>query len=268
MAPTSEPEVRFAVIGDYGQAGPDALKVADMIDGWKVDFIVTTGDNNYQSGAAGTIDDNVGQYYHRYIGDYTGDYNRGSAENRFFPSLGNHDWDTKGAQPYIDYFSLPGNERYYDVARGPVRFFVLDSDTREPDGVGRSSVQAVWLQSALSAATEPWKIVVDHHPPYSSGLHGSTDYMQWPFKDWGASIVLSGHDHLYERLTVDSFPYIVNGLGGHDAIYDFQNILPESQLRYNAEHGAMLVEASRDWIRFEFINVDGEVIDTFTLLAP
>jgi hypothetical protein len=65
--------------------------------------------------------------------------------NQFFPTLGNHDWYTPGAQPYLDYFHLPGNERYYDFVWGPVHFFAIDSDENEPDGVNQSSVQAKWL---------------------------------------------------------------------------------------------------------------------------
>ena len=55
--------------------------------------------------------------------------------NSFLPSLGNHDWGTPNAQPYLDYFALPGNERYYDHVQGPVHFFIVDSDPNEPDGI-------------------------------------------------------------------------------------------------------------------------------------
>lgn len=266
--PAQENVLLFAVIGDFGQAESDAeFQVAELIDSWKVDFIVTTGDNNYPDGGAKTIDENIGQFYHRYIGDYKGDYNRGSGTNRFFPTLGNHDWSLGNIDAYLDYFTLPGNERYYDFVGGPVHFFILDSDPHEPDGVGLSSDQAAWLKSTLEDSTEPWQLVFLHHPPYSSGLHGSSDWMQWPFKDWGADAVLSGHDHLYERLQVDGLTYFTNGLGGHGAIYDFVDILPQSEFRYNEEHGAMRVQATSSWLLFEFININGDVVDSFTLDA-
>ncbi len=149
-------------------------------------------------------------------------------------------------------------------ARGPVRFFALNSDSREPDGVARSSVQAAWLQAALAAAPEPWKIVIAHAPPYSSGLHGSTDWMRWPYREWGASIVLSGHNHLYERLLVDGFPYLVNGLGGF-LRYRFNAPLAESLVRYNDDYGALRVEATEGELMFQFIAVSGEIVDSFTL---
>jgi tartrate-resistant acid phosphatase type 5 len=267
IPPTPAPEnmLRFAVIGDYGLAGQPELEVAALIASWQPDLIITTGDNNYPNGEASTIDENIGQYFSDYIFPYQGNFGPGADQNRFFPSLGNHDWNTAGAGPYLDYFSLPGNERYYDFEAGPVHFFAVDSDSREPDGVSRLSPQAVWLQTTISASTAAWDIVYFHHAPYSSGLHGSTDWMRWPFKDWGADAVLAGHDHTYERLQVDGLPYFVNGLGG-GARYDFVNILAESQMRYNANHGAMLVEATDTQITFQFWNRGGQLIDEYQLV--
>jgi hypothetical protein len=266
-SPTPEESILFAVIGDYGQDNPDTFAVAEMIDSWHVDFITTTGDNNYPDGEVETIDTNIGQFYHRYIGNYQGEYNRGSEENRFFPSLGNHDWSLGNIEPYLDYFTLPGNERYYDVVQGDVHLIILDSDTNEPDGVGWSTAQADWFRETIEGSESAWQVVVFHHPPYSSAMHGPTDYMQWPFADLGVDVVLSGHDHVYERLEVDGLLYIISGLGGHEAVYDFENILPESQLRYNEKHGALLVEATASWMRFDFFNIDGELIDSVTLTA-
>ncbi len=262
--PIPENKIRFAVIGDYGLAGQPELEVAALIANWHPDLLITAGDNNYPNGEASTIDENIGQYFSDYIFPYLGNYGPGAEQNRFFPSLGNHDWNSPGAGPYLDYFSLPGNERYYDFEAGPVHFFAVDSDSREPDGVSRISPQANWLQATLSASTAPWNIVYFHHAPYSSGLHGSTDWMRWPFKDWGADAVLSGHDHTYERLQVDGLMYFVNGLGG-GARYDFINILESSQMRYNAEHGAMLVEATSAQITFQFWNKSGELIDEYQM---
>lgn len=264
-----EPEVvRFAVIGDYGLAGDPLARVADLVKSWQPDFIVTTGDNNYPSGAAETIDENIGQYFHEYIYPYTGSYGAGAEINRFFPILGNHDVDTADGQAYFDYFTLPGNERYYDFTWGAVHFFALNSDWREPDGIGRSSVQAAWLQEGLAASTSPWKLVFLHTPPYSSAIQGSHAAVQWPFKEWGATAVLAGHDHVYERLEVDGLPYITNGLGGGPRYEFTQNILPESKVRYRDSRGAMLVEASQTSLWFRFITVDGVEIDSYLLGQP
>jgi hypothetical protein len=267
-SPTSNPSIHFAVIGDFGMGNEAEANVARLVHSWNPDFVITVGDDNYPLGEASTIDDHIGQYYHDFIFPYTGSYGPGATENRFFPTLGNHDWYTAGAKPYLDFFSLPGNERYYDFVRGPVHFFALDSDENEPDGVNKASIQAGWLQQGLAASTSPWNIVYFHHPPYSSGsTHGSTTWLRWPFKAWGADAVLAGHEHNYERLLVDGIPYFVNGLGG-GPIYGFGIVLPESQFRYNADYGAMLVSASDVDLRFEFYARTGELIDHYEMKKP
>jgi hypothetical protein len=279
---------RFAVVGDYGAdaTGYAAQEgsVANLIKSWNaaapLDAVVTTGDNNYEYGEWSTIDQNIGKYYSDFIGNYVGGYGPGAATNRFYPAPGNHDWDSTidqdgdgktGIDPYTDYFTLPGNERYYDMVVGPVQVFVIDSDPREPDGRDMSSAQAQWLQQGLAASTTPWQIVVFHHPPYSSGSHGSDTTMQWPFAQWGADLVLSGHDHDYERLSVDGIPYIVNGLGGN-AIYSFGTPLAQSQFRYNADVGAQLMEATDTTLTVSFYNggyyQPSQLIDSITLNKP
>ena len=135
---------RFAVIGDYGSDSSDENRVANLVKGWSPDFVVTDGDNNYPHGEASTIDQNIGQYYHSFIGNYKGSYGAGSSTNRFWPALGNHDWDV-GDQPYLNYFTLPNNERYYDFTAGPVHFLALDSDRHEPDGVSSTAASACRL---------------------------------------------------------------------------------------------------------------------------
>jgi len=265
--PTDTPvplRVSFAVIGDYGSGMQPEADVADLVKSWNPDLIITTGDNNYPDGTSETIDHHIGQFFHEFIAPYIGGYGEGGQENRFFPSLGNHDWQSTGAQPYLDYFTLPGNERYYDFNWGPVHFYALDSDSREPDGVGRTSQQAVWLQNQLAASTSAWDIVYFHHAPYSSGMHGDVDWMQWPFAEWGADAVLSGHDHTYERILREDIVYFINGLGGMSK-YSFFGVIEGSQIRYNQDYGAMLVEAGENSIRFQFINRLNEVIDIFEL---
>ncbi|HLF91371.1 MAG TPA: metallophosphoesterase [Anaerolineales bacterium] len=265
--------VRFAVIGDFGNNSLNEARVATLVADWNPDFVITTGDNNYPDGEAATIDENIGQYYREFIGNYQGSYGPGSPNNRFWPSLGNHDWHTitcagdncTGA--YFDYFTLPNNERYYEVDLGLIHLFALDSDSGEPDGRDENSIQAGWLQNQLATSTSCYNIVSLHHAPYSSGKHGSNATTQWPFSDWGADAVLSGHDHLYERLDVNGTPYIVNGAGGA-GLYSFDNLgtLPPeaiSVVRYNQDHGAMLVTAASTGVTYQFYNADGILIDDY-----
>jgi phosphodiesterase/alkaline phosphatase D-like protein len=264
LAPAS---TMFAVIGDYGLAGTNEQNVANLVKSWNPNFILTVGDNNYPSGAASTIDANVGQYYHSYISPYKGSYGPGDTTNQFFATLGNHDYNsTSGFTPYLNYFTMPGNGRYYTLTEGPVEFFVLDSNSQEPDGRTSTSVQGHWLQSQLAASTATWKLVVFHHAPYTSDSQvAPTTVMRWPFQAWGASAVLTGHAHMYERLSEDNnFPYLVDGLGGvsRDSI---GTISVGSLVRYNAQFGALRVTATDTQLTFQFIVTTGAIIDTFSL---
>lgn len=262
----------FACIGDFGDASQAEKDVSDLVKSWKSEFIITTGDNNYFYGDSLTIDTNIGYFYHPYIFPYYGKFSDSTDTttiNRFFPSLGNHDLYTANGQPYFDYFTLPGNERYYDFVWGNVHFFVLNSDSTtgyEPDGVSSTSVQGAWLMGKLAASVSKWKLVYFHHPPFSSSVvHGSSSWMQWPFEQWGATAVFSGHDHVYERLRVGNIPYFVNGLGGRSAIYNFGTLLPGSEKQYNGNYGAMRISAFPDSIVFEFVNIADSVADKLVI---
>jgi len=251
---------RFAVIGDYGIDSEAEARVARMVSGWNPDFVITTGDNNYPSGEAATIDANIGKHYGRFIGNYRGAYGAGSPMNRFWPSAGNHDWDGAALAPYLDYFTLPGNERYYDVVIGPVHLYAVDSDPREPDGNTEESTQARWLRTALAASSSCFDVVYFHHPAYSSGFHGSYLSMRWPFESWGADVVFAGHDHVYERSKVGGIRHITVGLSGNE-IYPFGAPIPESELRFSTRRGALLATAREGGISFQFFTDDGAEID-------
>jgi hypothetical protein len=268
-------EVRFAAFGDYGNTAGTQL-VANFVDNLNVDFIITLGDNLFGSAP---IDVEIGQFYSDYIGNYQGAFGPGSPINRFFPSLGNHDYSNPGggvnASAYLDYFTLPGNERYYDYTMGPIHFFVLNSEKQEPDGRSPSSVQGQWLQSALANSTSPYNFVYFHRAPYASGSDvGSAPSMQWPFEQWGATAVLSGHNHLYERILRDAdgngivLPYFVAGLGGatSGAIFDDPPV-EGSAVRYGDDFGTMLIQACATSCTFEFWTVGGELIDSYTIDA-
>jgi hypothetical protein len=266
-----EGDVWFAAIGDYGAGSAEEEEVALIVASWEPDFVVTAGDNRY---GATTFDQVIGAYYCDFLqGAGVADHcPGGTAElNAFFPSPGNHDYsDGAGIEEYLNYFALPGegvssshssgSERYYDVVKGPVHFFFVDSLGALTSSTDNAAQQS-WLKSQMETSPVPWQIVVMHHPPYSSGSHGSQTTMQWPYAAWGADFVLAGHDHTYERIAADGITYFVNGLGGR-SIYGFGAPVPGSQVRYNGDYGAMLVQASQGQITFHFINRSGEVVDT------
>jgi hypothetical protein len=255
---------RVALIGDYGTGTARAAEVARMVKRWKPHFVATLGDNDYGD-AAGGIDRAVGRLYHEYIAPYKGRYGTGGTVKRFFPIPGHRDWDRASLQPYLEYFTLPGNERYYEVVLGPVHLFMLDTDEREPDGATEASPQARWLQERLAKSTASWKLVLAHHAPYTSHEVDDIRRMRWPFETWGADAVLSGFYHVYERLQVGSLPYFVNGAGGA-WVSRFGITDPHSRFRYAEDNGVMLVDASSARITFRFVTRRGRIVDEYELV--
>jgi tartrate-resistant acid phosphatase type 5 len=255
----------FAVIGDFGVDNGHERDVAELVASWNPSFIVTTGDNHYgKSGGTRAFSKSVGEYYGTWL------------DGAFFPSLGNHDYDVKPApKAYTDYFHLPGpglsntsgNERYYDFVQGPIHFFMLNSNAEEPHGTSSSSKQATWLKRQLAASSSKWNVVVVHHPPYSSdNEHGPSTYMRWPFAAWGADVILSGHNHSYERVMREGIVYFTNGLGGVTR-YDFGSPTPGSEVRYMSDWGAQKVTVTDTELIFEFYNVKGQRVDRYSVRA-
>ena len=250
--------VRFAAFGDYGP-GTGTTAVAKLVNNRAPDFIISLGDQCY--GSTPPIATQVGKPYGQWV-----------TTGRLWSVLGNHEFSDgcgggNRASGYRAYFTLPNNERYYDIVIGPVHFFALNSAS-EPDGKTPSSVQAQWLKSKLAASTSPWQVVFFHHPPYSS--NNQVAGMRWPFEAWGADAVLSGHAHHYERIHKDAngdgvtLPYFISGLGGASR-GSFSSAAPGSMKRYNAAYGAMFVTATSTAMNFEFRNTAGTLIDSYSL---
>ncbi len=255
--------ISFAIIGDFGNDSPREAAVAALVKSWSPDFIVTTGDNNYgaANGGVASYDTNVGKHYGDYISPYAGqfwDASAPAAKNRFWPVLGNRDWDIGPGLAYADFFTLPGNERYYDLTIGPVHFTMLDSDAREPDGIVAGGVQATWAEATIKGSSAPFQFVFHHHPAYVSGTAEAR--MRWSFKTWGADAYFTGHIHLYERLVVDGQQYFINGQGG-TSTSNFGTTAPGSAVRYNAMDGAMRVTVTSTKATFRYFTVAGTMID-------
>ena len=263
----------FAVIGDYGTNNSNEKNVANLVDSWNPDFIITVGDNVQQ--LTYPYSEDVGKYYHQYMYPHDQTYGDSTdpSSNRFWPTVGNWDWDLNNLQDYLDYFVLPqnanNNERYYTKLIGDIEFFIIDSDTREPDGTSPTSTQGQWIHQQISKAK--WKIVLFHHPAYSSG--GNSTRMQWPFEDWGVDAVISGHVHNYERILRDdnndgkTLVYYVDGMGGkYNAGFLPGSPVSGSQFQYNAVPGALKVtESDTATLQFQFYNSNYTLIDDYTL---
>lgn len=269
--------VVFAVIGDYGKTGENEEAVAEMIKGWNPDFILTTGDNNYQYGEYATLIQNIGQHYGDFIYNFDApeEYQcKGRAFeeeiNRFFPSPGNHDeLGPNDLEPYLNYFSLPGEELSYAFTWGDVAFYSINSLSSAD-----LEAQARWLAGEIKKSRKAFQVVYFHHPPYSPGNHGDTDYMQWNFSQWGVDVVLSGHDHIYARMKLtgeQGLHYIVNGTGGKSLYSCYESYAEEGVEVLKCKddkYGAMRCMADSTSLIMEFYAIDDptEALDRLVIL--
>lgn len=270
------------VVGDTGRSKLNegetvapASEVADLIKDTFPGLVVHVGDMVYATGGVSPVtpdyEELVAQFYHWAIGHYDGMYGKGPGENKFFPVLGNHDWDDATIEEYYEFFTLPNNERYYTYKRGPVQFFHFSGDTEEPDGVAEDSDQGEWLASAIAASDCPWRFVVVHFPPYTSdSLHypGRTD-LRWLCDLEGVSAILSGHGHNAELVEIEGkAPVFISGNGGKDLRGFNDPVVEGSVFRYNADYGALRVDADFDNATFRFYNRAGDVLHTKVLSTP
>ena len=206
-APGSDARIAFVAFGDSGSSNADQLAILGQIRTVPFDLIVHTGDLAYDTGTAATFERVWFTVYAELIRSFA-----------VYPCIGNHDAIGDDGGAYLQDFDLPANgrpdgtERWYSFDRGQVHLVALDT-TRTGDK------QAAWLEADLAANPAAWTVVFLHHPPFSSGEHGSdADVRRWfvpIFARHHVDLVLAGHDHDYERTKPqDGVNYIVTGGGG------------------------------------------------------
>ena len=172
-------------IADCGSTGDEAT--AALLDGI-AGTVFTTGDNAYSSGTP-----------EQFAQCYEPGWGRHRARTR--PAPGNHDYGTSGASGYYAYFGANAGEAgkgYYSFDLGEWHVISLNSNIDMSAG----SAQEQWLRADLAATTRACVLAYWHHPRFSSGAHGSDTGPQplWQaLYDFGAEVVLAGHDHNYER---------------------------------------------------------------------
>lgn len=180
-----------------------------------------------------------------------------------FPSPGNHDAND---QRYFDAFVLPGNEHWYAFDWGNARIICLQIDAIVP--FGKESEQVQWLESTLASTTQEWVIVYFHIPPYDALPEDDMGYavrvnVVPVLERYGVDLVLSGHNHNYQRSLVNGVTYIVTGGAGGELVY-IESPDPDTEAYYNGHHVVeFTVQGSA--LSGRAIAIDGTVVDSFSL---
>jgi hypothetical protein len=229
------------------------------------DVVLPLGDTQYEAGES-----------LNFARMYTPSWGRFKPITR--PVVGNHEYQTPGAQGYFDYFNGvnqingPAGDRrrgYYSYHLGAWNVIALNSNCREVGGCHLGSPQELFLRQALANSDATCTLAYFHHPLFSSGVNrGSPDLRPlWQtLYDFRADLVLNAHEHLYERFepqTPQGVPdpergilQITVGTGGH-SLTPFREILRTSDVRNNDDFGVLRLELHPGHVTWEFIPVPG-----------
>ena len=243
-------------IASCDSSGDEAT--AALLDGI-AGTVFTTGDSVYEDGTAS-----------QFANCYEPSWGRHKARTR--PAPGNHDWHTANAQGYRDYFGFGPGPLWYSYNLGSWHVVVLDSSCANAGGCGVGSAQHTWLINDLATDTSACTVALWHHPRFSSGDHGSSTATAafWTalYAD-GAELVLTGHDHSYERFAPQNplaladpngIRQFVVGTGGKNH-YAFGAIVANSEVRNDDTFGVLKLTLDAGSYSWQFVPEAGA---TFT----
>lgn len=252
--PVKDGSVKFAVIGDTGSGSEQQRDVGEMMMKYHAlfpyDFVLMMGDNMYGGESPKDFEEKFSNVYKPLL----------DGKVKFYASLGNHDLSL---QANYENFNMNGKE-YYRFKKGNVAFYALNSTYVDQK-------QIKWLQEQLALDTSEWKVCFFHHSPYSSAKsHGSDDglrkVLEPIFVQYGVNMVITGHDHVYERIKPQQgIYYFVSGAGAKLRKGDINKSSSLTDKAYDVDLSFMLFEVVDDQMYFQAISRTGETIDTGVL---
>jgi hypothetical protein len=253
----SDPVVVAA--GDVSVEGGHQRQTSDQVLRLDPDAVLLLGDNQYPKGGL--------RDYRRHYGPTWGRF-----KGRTRPVPGNHEYETAGATGYFAYFgrsAKPNGRSYYSFDLGGWHLIALNSNVEH----GRGSAQERWLRADLAATSKRCILAYWHHPRFSSGDHqgqwGSLDAFWNDLYQARADVVLSGHEHAYERFgrqtpwakaSPQGLRQFVVGTGGA-ALLGFGAPKPNSQRRLTGEHGVLELVLRPTNYQWRFVSESGVVLD-------
>jgi 3',5'-cyclic AMP phosphodiesterase CpdA len=263
--------LRIGVLGDSGFGQAATYHLAGLMATYELDAVIHTGDLVYNIQDEG---DPFAAYAVKWYLPLAPILHQGPV----YPVVGNHDLDTaafwEGLPFYYRAFPpLPGagpasRRQWYAISFGDIQFVLLDTQVFFGEDGGPE--QLSWLVDRLTDPAYRFTILVMHVPPYSNGLHPSdgSSVQSWVplFEVNHVPLVLSGHDHNYQRLVVNGVTYVISG-GGSAVLYDQTQTLPGSQVFARQTH-FVLLEIADPHIRLTAVGVDGIVLDQVDVPFP
>ncbi len=240
------------VTGDIGQCGGAADKTAALIDA-SAGVLIATGDLAYPNGTTTDFATCYDPFY-------------GPFKDVTFPVPGNHEYNS-AASAYFSYFGDrvgTAEQPWYSVDIGAWRFYMLNSNCDLVGGCDVGSKQYTWLMAQLSGVQPRCSAAVWHHPRWSSGAHGpdpSTAALYELLLTHGADMLLTGHEHNYERFArLDSsgrpspsgIREFVVGTGGA-SLRSIPGSAPGSEVRLNDSHGVLMLTLGASDVRWRFV---------------
>ncbi len=180
-------------------------------------------------------------------------------------AMGNHEDSGILFSSYFPYPFVDGH--YWSFDYGPAHFVVVDQYTNYSPG----SAQLQWIEDDLATTDKRWKFIALHEPGWSAGGGHSNNqnvqnYIQPLCEQYGVQIVFGGHNHYYARAVVDEVEHITTGGGGAPLYH------PDPSYPYivatNMSHHYCKIDIHNDLLNFTAINMDGAVIDTFSIVLP
>ena len=181
-------------------------------------------------------------------------------------SPGNHDYLAGGSiAAWKTYFGR--TLTYFTQVFGEMEFFFYDTNETHVDndqtslGASQNAPMGQWLLNALRQSKARWKIVVIHHPAYTSSTHSPGGYpaMAWDWPGLGVALVLQSHDHVAERILKDGATYFTVGLGG-SGVHAFGTPLAESKFR-STTAGYLKLHDSRSNLVVEYYDTAQNLLD-------
>ena len=170
-------------------ANCDQNGTAALIGSTNPTAVLTLGDNQYEQGALSAFQQVYGPSWGKFLA-------------KTYPAIGNHEYVTSGAAGYFGYFGSRAPSSYYAYNVGAWHFISLNSECSHlTGGCAAGGAQETWLKADL-AAHSGCTLAYWHEPRWSNGEHGNATQMTTIWNDLVAAhadIVLSGHNHDYER---------------------------------------------------------------------